>query len=125
MSQHRSENTDDRNASVASPPRICIVGGGLSGLATAYRLHRLLPEASISIFEAAPRVGGVIHSERCKDYLVDHGADMFATNPPAAMLLCKELGVTDELIEPLIEGRGAKIVNGGRLEAEKVRHAGW
>ena len=117
MSQHRSENIDDRNASVAAPPKIGIVGGGLSGLATAFRLHRLLPEASISIFEAAPRVGGVIHSERCNDYLVDHGADMFATNPPAAMLLCKELGVADELIEPLIEGRGAKIVNGGRLEA--------
>jgi len=117
MSQHRSEITDDKNASLPSQPKICIVGGGLSGLATAHRLHRLLPDGSISIFEAKTRIGGVIHSERCKDYLVDHGADMFATNPPAAMRLCEELGVVDDLIEPLVKGRGAKIVNGGRLVA--------
>ncbi len=96
-------------------PKICIVGGGLSGLATASKLQRLLPNAAIEIREATHRVGGVIHTERLGSYLVDHGADMFATNPPAAIQLCEELGVSNQLMQPLAEDRGAKIVCEGRL----------
>lgn len=96
-------------------PKICIVGGGLSGLAAASKLQRLLPNAEISIYEAGPRVGGVIHSEKAGSFLIDHGADMFATNPPAAVDLCETLGVSNDLIQPKEEGRGAKIVRDGKL----------
>lgn len=99
----------------APSPRICIVGGGLSGLTAASKLQRLLPNASISIYEAGARVGGVIHSERIGTFLVDHGADMFATNPPGALKLCEELGVSQDLILPTDEGQGAKIVRNGEL----------
>ncbi len=95
--------------------RVAIVGGGLSGLATAAKLHLAEPTLSLSLFEAADRVGGVIHTEQESGFLIDCGADMFATKPPAALDLCRELGLDDRLIEPQADGRGARIVQRGRL----------
>ena len=84
-------------------------------MVTAVKLQQLMPNADIAIYESDCRLGGVIHTEECDNFLVDHGADMFATHPPDAMKLCDQLGVSDSLIEPLVEGRGAKIVHKGRL----------
>ncbi len=37
------------------PKRIAIIGGGISGLAAAYLLS---PHNAVTLFEAAPRLGG-------------------------------------------------------------------
>ncbi|MCM2374097.1 protoporphyrinogen oxidase [Aporhodopirellula aestuarii] len=105
-------------------PRIAIIGGGLSGLAVATHL-RLLSAAeaapvAITVFEASDRIGGVIHTERIvtesgEEFIVDHGADMFAMQPPAAIELCRRLGVEDRLLRPNPEGRGAMIARGNGL----------
>lgn len=98
-----------------SSRRVAIIGGGLSGLATAAHLHLADPGLQLTLFESCERLGGVITTERIGDFLVDHGADMFATNPPDALELCELLGVTDQLIQPHQEGRGACIVHRGGL----------
>tara|TARA_R110002049_G_scaffold185580_3_gene353802 strand:- start:25830 stop:27260 length:1431 start_codon:yes stop_codon:yes gene_type:complete len=95
--------------------RIAIIGGGLSGLATATHLHLADPSLELTIFESSDRVGGVIYTERVGEFLIDHGADMFATQPPAALRLCERLGVAGNLLMPKEQGRGAKIVRRGRL----------
>ena len=99
----------------ATVPRVAIIGGGLSGLTTAVHLHRLDPSIPLTLFEAQQRVGGVIDTDRVGELVIDHGADMFATQPAAAIDLCHDLGVADRLIEPKVEGRGAMIVCRGRL----------
>ena len=102
------------------PKRIAVVGGGLSGLATAYYIKQFAPEASLSLFEASDRLGGVINTERIETadhgcFVLDHGADMFAIEPPAAIQLCRDLGVEDQLIVPDTEKAGALIVYRGKL----------
>ncbi len=97
------------------PPRVAVIGGGLSGLATAVQLRQLLPDADVTVFESHQRLGGVIDTQRHDELLVDYGADMFATQPSAAMRLCESIGVADRLIEPKLQGRGAMIVYRGRL----------
>ncbi|TWT93563.1 protoporphyrinogen oxidase [Neorhodopirellula pilleata] len=115
------------------PLRIAIIGGGLSGLATGTHLRlraaelaeqsRNTPESprevELSLFESSERVGGVIHTERIStpagEFTVDHGADMFATNPPFALDLCQRLGVADDLLFPKPDGRGAMIARGDGL----------
>jgi oxygen-dependent protoporphyrinogen oxidase len=57
----------------------------------------------------------VIDTEVSGDFLVDRGADMFATKPPAAIELMRQLGLEDQLILPQKEGRGARIVYRGEL----------
>lgn len=94
---------------------VAIVGAGLSGLATAAKLHLQDPTIAITLFESSDRVGGVIDSEQVGDFLIDHGADMFATEPSGVIELCRQLGIDDQLIEPERLGRGAKIVRRGRL----------
>lgn len=44
------------------PPNIAILGGGITGLASAYFLSRDLPKAKITLFEASSRLGGWLHS---------------------------------------------------------------
>jgi protoporphyrinogen/coproporphyrinogen III oxidase len=96
-------------------PSIAIIGGGLSGLASAVQILQLLPNADVTVFEASHRVGGVIDTQRHGELLVDYGADMFATQPSAAIRLCEKIGVAHRLIEPKDQGRGAMIVHRGRL----------
>ncbi|MDG2223483.1 MAG: protoporphyrinogen oxidase [Rubripirellula sp.] len=97
------------------PPRIAIIGGGLSGLATAAQLSLMDPTIELSLFEAGSRTGGVIHTESADGFVLDHGADMFAIQPPGAIELIRQLGLEDRLIEPESTRRGARIVHRGRL----------
>ena len=59
--------------------RIVIIGGGISGLSTAYFLSQRLDPASaeIRLTEASPRWGGMIRSERVNGFLLEGGADSF------------------------------------------------
>jgi protoporphyrinogen/coproporphyrinogen III oxidase len=82
--------------------RIAVVGGGLSGLSAAHRLIELSQAADrpiqLTVFEASERLGGVIGTRVIGDYLVETGADMFITNKPWAVDLCRRLDLTDRLI---------------------------
>lgn len=102
------------------PPKVAVVGGGLSGLTVAFSLGQALPDAKITLYEASPILGGVIQSERVStpsgDFVLDHGADMFATDPPAAIGLCRELGLESRLLVPREDLAGAMIVRNDKLQ---------
>ncbi|KAH6853683.1 hypothetical protein B0I37DRAFT_12876 [Chaetomium sp. MPI-CAGE-AT-0009] len=48
------------------PKSIAILGGGLTGLSTAWYLTRVLPEAKITIYEAQTRMGGWIETDKAE-----------------------------------------------------------
>jgi protoporphyrinogen/coproporphyrinogen III oxidase len=95
--------------------KIAIIGGGVAGLSAAFTLRQLHPAAQVDLFESSARVGGAVQTETIDGFLVERGADMFATEPAAGMELCRELGIDGELIAPLPTARGAAIVQGGKL----------
>ena len=43
---------------------IAVLGGGITGLASAHYLSRILPDANITLFEASSRLGGWLHSKQ-------------------------------------------------------------
>lgn len=43
---------------------IAVLGGGITGLASAYYLSKFLPNANITLFEASSRLGGWLHSKQ-------------------------------------------------------------
>jgi oxygen-dependent protoporphyrinogen oxidase len=98
-----------------SAPRIAIVGGGVTGLAAAHRLHRLLPSAELRLFEAGARLGGPLSTLRRDGFVLEQGADNFLTRDPAAADLCRELGLADQFIPTSAENRRALVVCRGRL----------
>ncbi|MGI9429604.1 MAG: protoporphyrinogen oxidase [Bythopirellula sp.] len=102
-------------SSPTSTPRIAIIGGGISGLTAAYRLTTLLPQAHIELFEASERLGGVLYTRSDDDYLLELGADSFIDKLPAAVELCRELGLGDQIIPTNEEPRKALVLHGGKL----------
>ena len=96
--------------------RVVVVGGGITGLATAYYLQRSAAAGrlDVMVLEAAPRPGGKLRTE-CRDgFLIEAGPDSFLTAKPAAVELCRGLGLADALI-PQLQPRGAYVLRRGRL----------
>ena len=95
--------------------RVAIIGGGITGLSAALKLQELLPQATLRLFEAKSRVGGVLGTERVGEYLIEQSADMFTTREPWAIELCKRIGFEKELIGTNDKHRRAFVVRDGRL----------
>lgn len=49
---------------MSPPTHIAVLGGGLSGLSSAFHLSRRFPSAAITLLEKSPRLGGWVKSER-------------------------------------------------------------
>ncbi|WIM88458.1 protoporphyrinogen oxidase [Candidatus Mycobacterium wuenschmannii] len=75
----------------------CVVGGGISGLTAAYRLRQNVgDDASITLFDPADRLGGVLRTERVGGVAVDVGAEAFVVRRPEMPALLAELGLANE-----------------------------
>lgn len=77
--------------------RAAIVGGGIAGLSCAYELARA-GGWEPRVFEAGPRLGGKIRTERVEGAVVEGGPDSFVTVKPDALELVRELGLEGELV---------------------------
>src|SRR5881394_1873709 len=95
--------------------RIAVVGGGICGLAAAFRLRELHPDWQLTLLESSDRVGGILQTERCDGFLIEHSADMFATREPWALSLCQRLGMQEELIGVNEAHRRAFVVRNRKL----------
>lgn len=81
--------------------RFAVVGGGISGLVTAYRLRQSLgPDAEITVVEASPRVGGTLRTTDVGTQRLDVGAEAFIGRRPEVPALLAELGLSDQLVHP-------------------------
>lgn len=100
---------------------VAIIGGGITGLAAAYFLHQATgtaPDAEASLtfdlWESAPRFGGKILTERTADCVIEGGPDAFLTQKPAALDLCRRLGLQEQLIPTNPRQRGVDIWRAGK-----------
>jgi len=110
--------SETENADQPTTLRIAIVGGGLCGLAAAHRLIELSRErgrpCDVSVFEAGSQFGGLVQTKRMHGYLVEMGADNFITNKPAAINLCKRIGLEGELLSTDATYRRSLVLYRGR-----------
>ncbi|HYS44318.1 MAG TPA: protoporphyrinogen oxidase, partial [Geobacteraceae bacterium] len=79
-----------------------VVGGGISGLATAYLLRKKAQaakvELEVTLLEQESRVGGKIWSIKDEGYLCEWGPNGFLDNKPQTLELCRELGAAPQLL---------------------------
>lgn len=99
--------------------RIAVVGGGIGGLATAFRLlerHRAAgTPVNITIYEAGSRWGGVIASSQESGFTLEHGPDSIIRSKPAGLRLITDLGLEADLQPTEENARRSLIARGRRL----------
>ena len=102
-----------------SKKNIVIIGGGITGLAAAYRLSEIKKEKNldyeITLLEASDRLGGIIETEERDGFLLENGPDSFISEKPWAVDLCKKLGIANEIIETQKSFRRSFIYKKGKL----------
>jgi len=92
---------------------IAIIGGGITGLAAALRLH----EAGVPflLIEAESRLGGKILTERVGGFIVEGGPDCFLASKPDGVALVRHLDLDSRLCSTDPVHRGTYVRRNGRL----------
>lgn len=109
-----SEHAEPPSGADGRQARIVVVGAGISGLATAYFLRRELhPDATITVLDPAVVPGGKVRTVPLAGLPVDTGPDAFLSRAPELRELIAELGLADDVVEPL--AGGAYVWSRGRL----------
>ncbi|MGG3671974.1 protoporphyrinogen oxidase [Bacillus nitratireducens] len=82
--------------------KVVIVGGGITGLSTAYYLQKEIREKNLPIdtllIEASGKLGGKIQTVQKDGFTIERGPDSFLARKESAAKLVKELGLGDELV---------------------------
>ncbi len=91
---------------------VAVIGGGITGLTAAYRLQQ--DGASVTVFEAGSRGGGVIQTVRRDGYLAECGPNTILETSPKISALIRDLGLEPRRMysDPAAENR--YLVRGGK-----------
>lgn len=79
-------------------PHVAIIGGGIAGLAAAYFLKDA--PVRVTVFEAAPRIGGKLAVSDIAGLAVDEGAEAMLARRPEGTDLAAAVGLAAELVSP-------------------------
>ena len=97
-----------------SRPRVVIVGGGVSGLATAHYLHSSLGRGvQLTLVEGGSTLGGKVANQQFSGHLVDTGPDAVLVRAPAMAALLQDLGLGEQIVAPA--SLGAHVWSRGKL----------
>ncbi len=96
--------------------RVIVVGGGIAGLAAAYRLSKS-PGVEVELLEAAPRAGGAIATVKEDGCLLEQGPDCFLAIKPAGIALCRDLGLEPRIIGTMEANRKSFVTRKAKLLA--------
>ncbi|MFH1728743.1 MAG: protoporphyrinogen oxidase [Pseudomonadota bacterium] len=100
--------------------KIAVLGGGISGLSTAFLLQERLKndeiKAQIHVFESDNRLGGKIKSFKTEEgYLCEYGTNGFLNSKPYTIDLCKDLGIYENILSSNDESRERFVYSKGKL----------
>ncbi|MDF2668482.1 MAG: protoporphyrinogen oxidase [Paenibacillus sp.] len=99
--------------------RIVIVGGGITGLSTAFYVNKYLREAGLTadvhLVEKSRRLGGKIQTLHRDGFVIEKGPDSFLGRKLPIIDLSRELGLEDELTGTNPNAKKTYILHRGKL----------
>lgn len=98
-------------------PKVAVLGGGISGLASAYELAK--QGMDVTVIEGSPRLGGHIHTHRAateNGFYFEAGAELVDTNHIALRQMLKELGIG--LVDSSHSTKGDFFHSGGQVRSD-------
>jgi oxygen-dependent protoporphyrinogen oxidase len=95
--------------------KIIIIGAGISGLTTAYLLHK--DGFDVTVLEKNDKVGGSIETIAEDDFLFDRGPNSALETTPIIAQLVEELNLKEELVYANKEGNKRYILRNNCLHA--------
>jgi protoporphyrinogen/coproporphyrinogen III oxidase len=93
--------------------KVIIIGGGISGLCTAYRLKQ--KGIDVRLFEKNSIPGGFIHSEFNRGFLLEYGPNSIFTSSPEISDLINDLGLRDKILYANPSAKKRYILKNGNL----------
>jgi oxygen-dependent protoporphyrinogen oxidase len=98
---------------------VVVIGGGIAGLAAAWRLRN----RDVLLLEAADRLGGRMRSDPCGDYWLNYGAHLFPGPGTLVDGMARECGLETVPVTGGMMGvaLGPKLLTRGRVETYPFR----
>ena len=93
--------------------QITIIGGGISGLTTAWWLHK--NGFSVTVFEQDESVGGTMKTVRQDGWLIETGPNSALETSPLFKTLFEDIGIKEELVYANPAGNNRYILRDGKL----------
>jgi len=93
---------------------VAVIGGGVAGLAAA--VSALNAGASVLVMEASSTIGGVIKTEVCDGFQVEHGPTSMGGSS-ATLRLLDELGLLSQVVTPASTAKRRYVVRDGVMHA--------
>jgi len=93
--------------------KVAVIGGGVSGLSTAFYLKR--GGADVTVFEKEKRAGGKMKTVHEDGYIIETGPNGFLDGKPYTLELVRALGIGDRLYRSSDKARKRFIYSDGRL----------
>ncbi|MCC6649314.1 MAG: protoporphyrinogen oxidase [Polyangiaceae bacterium] len=94
---------------------VVVVGGGISGLASAHFARRARPGARVTVLEGSPRAGGNVRTLRRGGMPVEAGPDTIVMGRPEVGALLDGLGLTPSMVAPAAGAGRVLVAHGGAL----------
>lgn len=94
--------------------RVCIIGGGISGLCTAFGLQQA--GLDVTLFEKSTSVGGNIKTELHGGFLIEHGPNSLLVSQELLELI-SQLGIVDQIAQAKPAAKKRFIVRDRKLTA--------
>lgn len=95
----------------SAPNSVAVIGGGITGLTTAYRLNQA--GIRVTLFEASPRLGGPVCSTRDGDWLIESGPNSIQENSAELTQLISDLGLDAQRSAARPEAKNRYILRDG------------
>jgi len=105
--------------SAESIDTIVVIGGGISGLSSAFYLRKMAKEQGrtihIELVEAEQQLGGKINTMRRDGFVIEKGPDSFLSRKLPIIDLAHDLGIEEELVPTNTKAAKTYIMKDGKL----------